>query len=158
MWSAVDPKSICSIATTLIASIGTVVIGGYVGKFVYIFKYTSMPNTSEISLQQIEEGWSNFWSPDGTFWIFGLLTLAIVMGIALILNICLRSCGWTIKQFVCCRPCRWLFCNGKRKRFKQQRELEQKYSLEELAAENNTITSSPSHYDNSDDEGGGICC
>ncbi len=92
----------------IICTILIFIVGGYVGKGLYL-------DSVDSAFLGIAHG--TFWIPDGDFWLFGFITVVLVCGFAIVFGLFLESFFLVAKRiflkvliFVlsCCCPC-W-FC------------------------------------------------
>lgn len=83
-----NPCRVCNvIASFLLLALG-IIIGGYGGKYIYVSTSAEHLNWSQVLLSD------NFWTPDWSFWCFGLSTVVIIFSIVAIVNSLIAGVWW----------------------------------------------------------------
>jgi hypothetical protein len=90
-----NPCRICNIISSLLLLGLGVAVGGYTGKYLYVSTAAPTLNWSQVLTSD------HFWTPDWTFWCFGLFTVVIIFCVVALINTALNGAWWC-----CARTCK----------------------------------------------------
>lgn len=97
-----NPMKLCQFGCTIVCILILLVVGGYVGKGIYI----QDNNPNETTYSMIRD--SSFYAPDFIFWVAGISFVVALFGLLAILQIILSLMFKGMKRFflwVICFPC-----------------------------------------------------
>lgn len=83
-----NPCYVCTIIASVVLLISGIALGGYTGKYIYVSSSHTQLNWSQVLTSD------HFWTPDWTFWCFGLFTVIVVFTSVAIVNAICAGVSW----------------------------------------------------------------
>ena len=93
-----DPCAICQLVNVIICGLLLFVIGGYVGKGIYLYSGKEDINALDVIRNR------EFFVPDGTFFMSGFIIIIVLFAVGALLRaifLMLKKCV----RYICCRMC-----------------------------------------------------